>query len=81
MIIKYLGLALSDRTQLILLKIVCSTDILEVDATYEIIWQGLPVFLGLQTETANFTHIVLRGSTNKLQEIFRRLLVDLTRKS
>ncbi|CAK1595795.1 unnamed protein product [Parnassius mnemosyne] len=59
-------LALSTKK---LLNIACSTDILHIDATYKLIWQGFPVLvLGTTDKNRKFHPLCLGVSTNERQE-------------
>ncbi|CAG5039214.1 unnamed protein product [Parnassius apollo] len=71
-------LALSTK---ILLNIVCSTDILHIDATYKLIWQELPILvLGTTDKTCKFHLLCLGVSTNECQEDFQMIFDGLKEK-
>ncbi|CAK1582220.1 unnamed protein product [Parnassius mnemosyne] len=71
-------LALSTKK---LLNIVCSTDILHIDATYKLIWQGFPVLvLGTTDKNRKFHPLCLGVSTNERQEDFQMIFDGLKEK-
>ncbi|KAL0821529.1 hypothetical protein ABMA28_004986 [Loxostege sticticalis] len=72
-------LALSTKK---LLNIVCSTDVLHIDATYKLIWQGFPVLvLGTTDKNRKFHPLCLGISTNERQEDFQMIFGGLKEKA
>lgn len=71
-------LALSTKK---LLDVVCSTDVLHIDATYKLIWQGFPVLvLGITDKNRKSHPLCLGVSTNERQEDFQMIFDGLKEK-